>query len=101
MTRWAPGITFAAISRDGGASATHGALSFEVEVHRAGQADRAQHVRQHVSRHAGASRGGRAGIRSGRPGKVAATAGRAARQIGRWLMALTPDLAVRWRHAGQ
>ena len=27
MTRWAPGITFAAISRDGGASATHGELS--------------------------------------------------------------------------
>jgi hypothetical protein len=27
MTRWAPGITIAAISRDGGASATHGELS--------------------------------------------------------------------------
>ena len=27
MTRWAPGITVAAISRDGGASATHGELS--------------------------------------------------------------------------
>ena len=27
ITRWAPGITIAAISRDGGASATHGELS--------------------------------------------------------------------------
>ena len=27
MTRWAPGITLSAISRDGGASATHGELS--------------------------------------------------------------------------
>ena len=66
----------------------------EVEVHRAGQADRAKHVREDVSLHGGTlaprtRRAGRASIRFGRAGRSAVTSRRAARDIGRWLMAST------------
>ncbi len=53
MTRWAPGITFEAISHEGGASLTHGALSSKSKyIAPLSQTDCAKHVREDVSLHA-------------------------------------------------
>ena len=74
MTRWAPGITFAGDLPRRRRLRHPRRAQVEVEVHRAGQADRAQHVREDVSLHADTSCAGRAGMRSGRRGRPAALA---------------------------
>ena len=90
MTRWAPGITMAAISRDGGASATHGELSSKSKYTAPVRRTDAQHVRQDVGRHAGPARRTR-----GHPvrtlGQVGAHIGRPAMRIGRSRMAAAPE----------
>ena len=89
MTRCAPGITFPAISRDSRRRRNPRRAQLEIEVHRTGQPDRAKHVGKYVSRHARRPCAGRAGIRFGRTSRSVVTCRRAARQIGRSLMALT------------
>ena len=73
---------------------------FEVEVHRTGQTDRAKHVGEDVScmpAHLAPD------ARASGPdaGQVAYTFRRAAKEIGRLLMALRRDLAVCSEHAAQ
>ena len=89
MMRWAPGITLPAISRDGGASATHGELSskskYTAPVKRTARST--SESTSAVTREPFARRTRGHPVRT--PEQAGVSCGRAARQIGRLRMALS------------